>query len=224
MGAEEIDALREGRARGRVKGYACSDCGRRLAFCPCMPCERCDRLCETCPRKEEVPVNRNGRGRVALETRFWRSVERIPEHSCWEWVGARNQDGYGVISVGGRRSPQERAHRLSWRLHYGEIPAGMLVLHRCDNSSCVNPDHLFLGTQADNMRDKIQKGRARYPFREMPGLASRAGRAGNQTRWGHRLPRDPFEQPPTFLPTIQAGSRGGEPWRGRLARFLRWPG
>lgn len=87
--------------------------------------------------------------------RFWSKV--IKQQECWEWNGERDKDGYGKINL---MSFQTRvAHRLSWILTFGEIPEGMLVCHRCDNPSCVNPNHLFLGTQSDNINDMYKKGR-----------------------------------------------------------------
>jgi len=77
-------------------------------------------------------------------------------NGCLEFTGFRNRGGYGLISVGERMS---YAHRAAWMLANGEIPDGLHVLHRCDNPSCSNADHLFLGTHADNMADKVQKGR-----------------------------------------------------------------
>lgn len=88
--------------------------------------------------------------------RFYSRVER--GNGCWLWSGHRSADGYGKLTIG--RSAQ-LAHRVSWQLHHGPIPAGLRVLHRCDNPPCVNPDHLFLGTQADNVRDMHAKNRAR---------------------------------------------------------------
>lgn len=85
---------------------------------------------------------------------FWDKVE-ISE-GCWLWIGAKNSDGYGQISFEGKT---EKAHRISWVLHFGTIPDGLQVLHNCDNPPCVRPDHLFLGTQGDNVRDCSEKGR-----------------------------------------------------------------
>ena len=75
---------------------------------------------------------------------------------CWEWAGGILSTGYGEIQDGDRN---RKAHRIAWELFYGPIPNGMCVLHRCDNSACVNSRHLFLGSQADNMRDMDKKGR-----------------------------------------------------------------
>lgn len=81
---------------------------------------------------------------------------------CWVWQGSKNRDGYGLFMRDGRRRPGrrcERASRVSWELHRGPIPRGLWVLHKCDNPSCVNPDHLFLGTVQDNVADMMRKGR-----------------------------------------------------------------
>jgi hypothetical protein len=76
---------------------------------------------------------------------------------CWEWIGAFKDGRYGQFCLNGKK---DRAHRQSWRMVHGEIPAGMCVLHSCDNPSCVNPDHLFLGTKLDNATDMVSKGRS----------------------------------------------------------------
>jgi len=92
-----------------------------------------------------------------LRVRFWEKVRKIKK-GCWEWV-AVTAHGYGRISV---RGVMVLAHRLSWIWANGEIPKGMFVLHKCDNPTCVNPNHLFLGTKKDNTQDCIRKGRFVY--------------------------------------------------------------
>ena len=86
--------------------------------------------------------------------RFWSLVDKGGD--CWEWLGRRDEKGYGRVGFNSR--PNVGAHRVSWTLTHGD-PGEQFVLHRCDNPPCVNPDHLFLGTQADNNRDRHAKGR-----------------------------------------------------------------
>lgn len=85
---------------------------------------------------------------------FWMKVEKSAE--CWTWRGTLAAYGYGRTTWMGR---QTGTHRVSWEIHHGAIPDGLSVLHRCDNPPCVNPAHLFLGTQTDNMRDMTSKSR-----------------------------------------------------------------
>jgi hypothetical protein len=94
---------------------------------------------------------------------FWERAIPEPNSGCLLWTGAltRGDRGYGVLKVGGRKGPVIRAHRLAWELERGPIPDGLLLCHRCDTPECINPAHLFLGTDADNHRDMDRKGRSR---------------------------------------------------------------
>jgi hypothetical protein len=84
---------------------------------------------------------------------------RIAENGCFEWSGSRDRDGYGILRLTINGKVEQRAHRLSWIHFKGVVPEFMQVLHRCDNPGCVNPDHLFLGTNHENMLDKTRKKR-----------------------------------------------------------------
>lgn len=89
---------------------------------------------------------------------FWEKVNKSNESECWEWIAAKDSDGYGLFYP--KTNPNGiGAHRFSWILHNGSIPKGMGVLHKCDNRKCVNPNHLFLGTQQVNVWDMMEKGR-----------------------------------------------------------------
>jgi len=95
-------------------------------------------------------------------TKFWKQVEK--GHRCWLWIGHTNRDGYGRLAVYHRG--MQLAHRISWEIHNGPIPDGLNVLHHCDIPACVNPSHLYLGTQKDNVRDMIVRGRANWENRK----------------------------------------------------------
>jgi len=95
---------------------------------------------------------------MTTEQRFWAKVKKTSR--CWIWTASKRAKGYGAFAyhrVG--VMIQDRAHRYSWTIHNGRIPKGLCVLHRCDTPSCVNPDHLFLGTKKDNNADMCRKGR-----------------------------------------------------------------
>ncbi len=112
-----------------------------------------------------------------LIDRFEAKVDRSPGHGpdgdCWVWTGARMVSGYGQIKKGAPSRKALGAPRAAILLEGADIPSGMSVLHHCDNPSCVNPDHLWIGTHRDNMIDMVNKGR--HPRTSLPG--ERNGRA-----------------------------------------------
>lgn len=91
--------------------------------------------------------------------RFWSKVNKT--EGCWEWTAGKTKDGYGIFKV--HTKNLMRSHRYAWELECGPIPKGLCVLHKCDNRKCVNPNHLFLGTNEDNVKDREQKGRGVMP-------------------------------------------------------------
>lgn len=116
------------------------------------------------PDPNRRPQNRS----KDIAVRLWERVDRSVPDGCWPWTGARLPRGYGCFSFGNK---QVRTHRVSYELHYGPIPTGASVLHHCDNPPCVRPDHLFVGTGADNVADMIAKQRGRAPRGEANGQA-----------------------------------------------------
>lgn len=115
---------------------------------------------------------------LTLEERFMQYVSPEPNSGCWLWTGMVSEDGYGRFQIGSRTDGsrnQDGAHRISWRMVHGEIPAGLLVLHSCDVRSCVRADHLFLGTQLDNCLDMARKWRGKRSGSGLPfGVSKRS--------------------------------------------------
>jgi hypothetical protein len=99
-----------------------------------------------------------GKMQLPLEVRFWMKVEK--SDGCWKWTASKDGAGYGRLSRERGKGPLV-ASRVSWEIHFGNIPDGSHVLHRCDNPECTRPDHLFIGDAALNAADKSAKGRAK---------------------------------------------------------------
>jgi DNA-binding CsgD family transcriptional regulator len=92
-------------------------------------------------------------------------IVAIPFSGCWIFMGATNEFGYGIVGAGGKGVSNDRAHRVTYKHFKGEIPKGMFVCHTCDVPSCCNPEHLFLGTNQDNVDDMVKKKRNSKPPR-----------------------------------------------------------
>jgi len=99
-----------------------------------------------------------GRPPQTREQKFWKRVDKNGPNGCWLWTSVHGGLDYGMLSSNSQHKAI-LAHRLSWEIHYGAIPDGMYVLHKCDVPKCVNPDHLFLGTYQDNSDDCVRKDR-----------------------------------------------------------------
>jgi hypothetical protein len=128
--------------------------------------------CHQCHKPFEVAKGDINRGRGLFCSRICsgnyrrRTPEQIfneytqRDEDCWIWTGWKNPLGYGHLNLAD--GTRWLAHRLSWVIHFGDIPDKLVICHSCDNPSCVNPSHLFIGTQKDNVQDAIKKGRPGY--------------------------------------------------------------
>lgn len=107
------------------------------------------------------------------------------DSKCWEWIGHKDSDGYGSITF---KYKTIKSHRESYKIFNGEIPKNLSVLHRCDNPSCINPDHLFLGNQSDNHKDMVSK--KRHGFGERNGMSklttAQARKVKNMLKFGFK--------------------------------------
>lgn len=147
---------------------------KKCANCPEFVARPCYTYCSIRCRVSHL--------RRPVEERLWAKV--IKTDTCWLWQGARSDFGHGYIAIGGRGDGRIGVHHLSYTLHFGAVPDGLWVLHRCDIPNCVRPDHLFVGTRQDNIDDMVAKGR---------GARGAANGAAKLTESDVRLIRDLLE-------------------------------
>ena len=177
-----------GRSRSgkRIGRYRCA-CGAEVDVIVASVVSGGTRSCGCYNRESNIARSRaRAYPRRPLADRFWEKVDKNgpvvrPELGrCWVWTGGRVPFGHGVFLVrtirGTRKAILEGSHRVAWRLFKGGISEGMQVLHKCDNPPCCNPEHLFEGTQLDNMRDMVAKGR-NAPAEKTRHVGSAHGRA-----------------------------------------------
>lgn len=154
--------------------------------------------------------------RAPAAERFWAKVTPCPNTGCWLWDGAATVRGYGMFGVA--PGDLRMAHRFAYELATGTAPGALDVCHRCDVPWCVNPDHLFLGTRTDNMRDCARKGRIRRPpmggERNPRAILTAAQVAEIRARYaaGGVLQRDLAAEYGVALPTI-GHVLSGKNWR-----------
>lgn len=126
------------------------------------------------------------RPRIPMQEKLEASVVRVPESGCWIWMKSVNHRGYGRVGFG--VGENFSAHRASYEQKYGPIPNGLMALHHCDVPSCINPDHIFLGTQQDNMTDKVAK--KRQAVGEFHGMSKLTEQQAMRAKFGKEKPTE----------------------------------
>jgi len=148
------------------------------------------------------------RPRISIDQKIPNTVVKIPESGCWIWLGPINNHGYGRTTFG--RETHVSAHRASYELRHGKIPDGMMALHHCDIKCCVNPDHIFLGTQQDNSADKVCKNRQANGAKH--GMSKLTEEQAREAKFGDAKPTElakKFKCSATIIRQI----RGGTYWK-----------
>ena len=155
------------------KRYKSESINSKITYCSrdCQSQRRHEKPCFVCKKPFLVYESDLKRGlgkycslqcrdtQATPQEKFFKQISNETHiNNCWEWIGNKDKDGYGRLSL----NKIIRAHRYSWELYFGKIPGDLIICHRCDNPPCVNPDHLFIGTHLDNARDREKKGRGAY--------------------------------------------------------------
>jgi hypothetical protein len=121
-------------------------------------------------------LRRQERKKESIANRLYKNIYKNPLNGCWEWTDSKSKQGHGRI---GYRDKVYLTHRLSYEISIGEIPDGKNVCHKCDNPPCINPEHLFVGTQKDNISDMVSKGRG-FQLPPMPGEINHLAKLSNE--------------------------------------------
>jgi HNH endonuclease len=183
---------------------ACPVCGKTFLPRPASRHHTRQRYCSRACRNR-------GRLQPSLAERFWKKVNRTSRTGCWIWTGGKTMKGYGMVYARGRQRP---ASHIAWELHYGPVPEGLWVLHRCDTPPCVRPDHLFVGTIVENMHDASQKGRMNRGERKWNArLTEKIVRAIRSTRLVHRGDQARLARRYGVSDSIVSAARLGVTWK-----------